>query len=379
VANDNKGGVDALSEFERMDESRKIDDGSGQPAARTFKLIPFYEVPLSTDPPFRVRDIVPRVGLVVVYGEKKCGKTYWTYDLMMHVARGQDYRGHKVIQGPIVYVAAEGGNGVGHRIHAYRQTRIKDETEPIPFYLLQTRLDLVADTLALVSSIQLQIKEGGCAAIVVDTLNRTNTGSESSDEDMGAYIKAADRLIDVFKCAVILIHHSGHDRGKGPRGHTSLPAAADAQIVVTKSKDGIIKAEVEFLKDGEGGVVTFSYLQEVEVAADVNGDPIKACIVMEADEPFGDVSNMRVTGQPKRALEILKAFISHEGVDAPAGIDTGKCRVVNLNQWRKRCDDGRLAGSDNPDTSRKAFNRARDQLRDARLININGDCVWLIG
>ena len=41
-----------------------------------------------------------------------------------------------------------------------------------------------------------------CAAIVLDTLNRSLGGSESDDRDMSAYVAAADVLRDKFKCAV---------------------------------------------------------------------------------------------------------------------------------------------------------------------------------
>jgi hypothetical protein len=65
--------------------------------------------------------------------------------------------------------------------------------------------------------------------IVLDTLNRSLAGSESSDEDMGNYIKAADQLREMFKCAVIIIHHCGLAEER-PRGHTSLIGADDAQV-----------------------------------------------------------------------------------------------------------------------------------------------------
>ena len=40
------------------------------------------------------------------------------------------------------------------------------------------------------------------------------------DEDMAAYIQAADRLREKFACTVIIIHHCGIN-GDRPRGHTS--------------------------------------------------------------------------------------------------------------------------------------------------------------
>ena len=88
---------------------------------------------------------------------------------------------------------------------------------------------------------------------MIDTLNRSFNGSESSDQDMGAYIRAADQLRERFRCAVVIVHHCGLD-DKRPRGHTSLAGAADAQIAVHRvATTGEIVAKVEWMKDGAAG------------------------------------------------------------------------------------------------------------------------------
>jgi hypothetical protein len=40
----------------------------------------------------------------VIWGPTKCGKSFWVFDLMLHVALGWDYRGMKVRQGTVVYL-----------------------------------------------------------------------------------------------------------------------------------------------------------------------------------------------------------------------------------------------------------------------------------
>ena len=60
---------------------------------------------------------------------------------------------------------------------------------------------------------------------MLDTLNRSISGSESYDEAMGKYIEAADRLAETFVCLVLIIHHCGVESSR-PRGHTSLTGAA---------------------------------------------------------------------------------------------------------------------------------------------------------
>ena len=90
-----------------------------------FNLIPFDQVTVGTERLYLVKGLIPRTGLVVAWGPPKCGKSFWTFDLVMHIALGWDYRGRRVQQGPIVYLALEGGKGprksAGGGRHRYAQ------------------------------------------------------------------------------------------------------------------------------------------------------------------------------------------------------------------------------------------------------------------
>ena len=217
-------------------------------------------------------------GLVLVWGPPKCGKSFWVFDAAMHIALGTEYRGRRVKAGPVVYLAAEGAHGFRGRVEAYRQHRCGDVKAP--FWLEPVRPDLVRDHPELIRIIG-ELDE--CpAVVVVDTLNRTMTGSESSDEDMTAYIQAADAIVAAFECAVIVVHHCGIE-GTRPRGHTSLSGAVDAQIAIAKSASGHCTASLELAKDGpEGDALGFT-LQTVEIGTDEDGDSITSCVV-EPDE-----------------------------------------------------------------------------------------------
>src|SRR5262245_271653 len=110
-----------------------------------FKLVPFDKIELRRDCAYLVRNIIPREGVVVVWGPPKCGKSFWTYDIAMHIALGWEYRGHRVQQGVVVYVACEGERGLGARTAAYRQERLDAYEGAVPFHLLTTKLDLVGE------------------------------------------------------------------------------------------------------------------------------------------------------------------------------------------------------------------------------------------
>jgi AAA domain len=134
----------------------------------------------------------------------------------MHVALGWEYRGLRVKAGPVVYCALEGERGFGRRLAAFR--RKHSNLNAAPFYLMFVSLNLIRDHKALTDSIRAQMPKGETPAVVaIDTLNRSLFESESSDENMSAYVRAADAVRDAFDCVVPVIHHCGHN-GDRPRG-----------------------------------------------------------------------------------------------------------------------------------------------------------------
>ena len=263
------------------DERKGRGNGNGhRKGRRSFTLKPFDTIKLSTAPNYLVKGVLPRAGLAVVWGPPKCGKSFWTYDLMMHVVLGQEYRGRRVQQGPVVYCALEGGQGFAGRVEAWRRRHLSEhEGGPVPFWLLDVPLDLVADHPSLIEAIRLQLVDGPPpAAIVIDTLNRALVGDENKSDDMAKLIRAADLLRAAFGCLIVLVHHCGV-AGSRPRGHTSLAGADDVQLAVERDKDsGNITITIEHMKDGDASAPMASKLERIDLGTDDDGDPITSCV-----------------------------------------------------------------------------------------------------
>ena len=344
---------------------------------RRLAPVPFNEVMLTTTTHSLVKGLVPREGLVIVWGPPKCGKSFWAFDLVMHVALGWEYRGRRVAQGPVVYVACEGAHGFRARIEAFRQRHLAEDTTDVPFYLVPHTLDLVADEGDLISAIESVLGDTNPVAIVIDTLNRSMRGSESSDEDMADYIKAVDAVREAFGCAVIIVHHCGHEATR-PRGHTSLTGACDAQIAVKRDDSGIITTTVEWLKDGEEGDEVFSRLEQVEVGVDDDGEAITSCVIVPSSEAAADTGR-RLTGAAKIAFDFLQKALDDAGEQPPASNHIPRTiRVVRGSLWRAYCDKGSLTTSDKSDTKDKAFNRAVNKLQELGVIGVWSDLVWIV-
>ena len=159
-----------------------------EPRSPRFRIARFGTIKPDISAQYLVKGLLQSTGLAVVWGAPKCGKSFWTFDLLMHVALDRPYRGRRVTAGVVVYCALEGVQGFKNRIEAFRRARMAeaDDGNP-PFYLMATPLSLVRDQKSFIAEIGQQLGEQKPVAVCIDTLNRSLAGSESSDEDMTAY------------------------------------------------------------------------------------------------------------------------------------------------------------------------------------------------
>jgi AAA domain len=370
-----KFGGETVDEITRRWRQDHPVNGAGREPKQRFELTRFNAVLRSSSAAYLVKGLIPRGGLTVVWGPPKCGKSFWTFDLAMHVARGEPYRDRRVHQGAVVYLALEGGHGFRARIDAFRREHHVDDA---PFYLMTDRTDLVKDHEALIIAIRAQIGAETPALVVVDTLNRSLAGSESKDEDMAAYIRAADAIREAFECSVVIVHHCGID-GTRPRGHTSLTSAADDQHAVSRDASDNIVVTVEWMKDGPEGDTIVSRLEKVDLGMDDDGEAITSCVVVPAEASTPAARGKKVTGTKKVALDILRKAIAEAPAVPPASNHIPRNTGTTLVEtWRTYAYQGTITESDKQDTRKRAFARAAEKLQAANLIGIWNGYVWLM-
>src|SRR4051794_39403793 len=100
--------------FTNFDEPEEKQNGNGRQPHR-FIPVQFRDILMSTDPAYLIDGLLPRDGLGVIWGPPKCGKSFFAYDLALHIALGWAYRGRRTQQGPACYIACEGERGLGAR------------------------------------------------------------------------------------------------------------------------------------------------------------------------------------------------------------------------------------------------------------------------
>lgn len=226
-----------------------------------------------------VKGIIPRAELAVIFGQSGSGKTFWVMDVALCIARGEPWNGKKTTQGQVLYIAAEGAEGVRKRMRAYfEHTGIAPaDVSGIRFMADAPRLNHKTDRIELATAIR---GMGKLDVVIIDTLAAVTPGvDENSGKEMGevlAYCKAIHRHTGAL---VVLIHHSGKDETKGARGWSGLRAAVDCEIQISRCENDRA-ATVTKLKDGLDAEVEYPFrLNVVELGVDEDGDPVTSCVV----------------------------------------------------------------------------------------------------
>jgi AAA domain len=346
-----------------------------------FPLTAFGEIKPDEDAQYLIKGLLSSSGLVVVWGAPKCGKSFWSLDALMHVALGWKYRGRRVRAGAVIYCVLEGQRGFKNRIEAFRHAKLGNNSPSPPFYIMSRPLSLVCDSKALIEDIRSQLGDTKPAAVCLDTLNRSLDGSESSDEDMAAYIRAADLIRAAFDCAVVIVHHCGHN-GARPRGHSSLMGALDVQIVVRRDAADNVVAELELSKDGEVGLQFVSRLRVVEVGVDQDGDAITSCVIEEVEGAAISAAKPANARRPPKsaqtALRALQKAINEVGEQAPASNTIpASARVVHVETWRTYAYLSGISDSNETDAKRMAFKRAHGALVNGGYVKAHDDYRWI--
>lgn len=241
-------------------------------------------------PKWIIKGVLPEADLGVIYGQSGSGKSFAILDMMLSICRGEPWRGLKVRQGRVLYVAAEGGGGVSQRLKAYEQHHgVKIGKLPLGIIHDAPNLLLEEDVSELVKAI---VNAGSGDIIVLDTLAQmTPGGNENSGEDMGLALSHCRAIRAATGSMVVLVHHSGKDQSKGARGWSGLRGATDVELEVTYEKgDPVRVLRVSKQKDGRDDMAWAFRLQEVPVGMDDDGEIESSMVVVEAE--------MQITEEP---------------------------------------------------------------------------------
>jgi len=292
-----------------------------------------------------IKGLVAEGDVACIVGAPGVGKSLLAPRLGYAVAQGAEIFGMRVRQGGVFYVAAEDEHGMSARVRAL----YREHGDAAEFSLVGGVSNLLVKDSEHLKKLQHAIRTRGPRLVVIDTLAMAFPGlEENSAEGMGRVMQVA-RSLTKWGAAVVLVHHDTKDGQQGlPRGHSLLNGALDVSVHLTKS-DGVVRAKLTKNRNGSCERDIAFTIGTMTVGTDEDDDPITAAYCR--DLPAG--SAPRAEHLPPSVSAALKVF--HEAV---AGSDR-----ISESEWRKACVDGRtVSASEEPDSRRKAFKRAAEEL-----------------
>ncbi len=321
------------------------------------------EVQAQLDRTYLVKGWFDLGGLSMVVGPSNVGKSFLALDIAHHVAKKEDWHGVRVVGGPVLYVAAEGGSGFFNRVAALDDPR---------FWILALSVTLISkdsDAAALSEMVnQLADLHGRFSLIVLDTMARVmGGGDENSAPDIADLMRNLDELRTRTGAHVMLVHHSGKDLARGARGHSSLRAAVDTEITLARDENtNLISATLDKQRDGPTGL-RFTYrLSRVDLGVDQDGDAVTSCGVQPGAAEDSGSESATLSG----AAEIIRDTL--ENMLSPG------CETVSISFLRKACDDADLSPSGTKHGNRMAFNRGLRALAAAGTIVVQDGDVRIL-
>jgi hypothetical protein len=342
--------------FSRLAEARKL--GSGR-----IPLLALGELREQAHTlPWLIKHVMPAESIGMLYGGSGTFKSFIAIDAALHIAHGLPWLGRRTKQGGVLYIAAEGGAGLWPRIVAWHRAR-RLQWGSVPFHVVPAAVDLTQDAWRVVEAAQ--AKGITPTLVVVDTLSQTYNGEENSANEVAAYFRElGTRFRQLWGCAVLILHHTGHNATERPRGSSAMRANLDFMLGVFRDeKEMLATLTCSKQKDGEAfDDVTFR-VSVHELGTDEDGDKVTSLVARHLTSAEDVQEAMEAESKAGRGghNHLLLSLLQN-------GQKESELRTVFYGE----------CGIDTPDGRRQAYNRARNWAVKHGLMEVaNGTVITL--
>jgi hypothetical protein len=222
---------------------------SSRPKRQGYKIKDLYCLP---PPKWQIERHIQTDTVNLLYGPFGTCKSFLALDMGLSVASGKPFLGiFGVMQSPVCYIAAEGQAGLKKRIHAWCEHH--RQPPPEQFCVIPEVFDLSEeDEYREAMRIAKDVLGTVPSLIFVDTLARHfGCRDENSTKDMSGFVNSITTMGRETGAAIVVLHHTGKDLDKGPRGNVALPAACDTMIATAGSTKTHITVSCKKQKDCE--------------------------------------------------------------------------------------------------------------------------------
>jgi hypothetical protein len=333
-----------------------------------------------------VKNWIPLLAwLIEFFGAPGTYKSFIALDIALSIATGRDWHGHPVKQCRVVYIPAEGQSGILKRAKAWQAYHGVSSADLDLFTILPRPclIDQPGELDSLIEALRV-LPDPPVGFIFIDTLARSMTGDENSTSDMGAVVNACAKLSEETNHAQIaLVHHTGKDEGRGPRGAIALTGATDVLINVQKPYDRAAIIRCDRQKDDEPPT-DMAFNMAIQGTGHFNEDGEELSSLVPVYDPFtlaATAKRPQFQGANRIALNALDKTIRDHGQPPSAELldsipeEAWPAVVAHEDEWRKAAYD--LGISDGkPGAKKTAFSRARIALMDKEAVSCFNGFYW---
>lgn len=285
----------------------------GEPPARVdtpedyagkFKIISSTDYALRDPPKWIIKGVLPDADVGVIYGASGAGKSFIVLELALHVASGTPWRSHRVRQGRVLYLAAEGSGGVTMRLRAQNEAGLG--WQPIGILADLPNFLNNDDITEVIKSIT---AAGGYDLVIIDTWAQVISGAdENSGQDVSKALANVRKIQKAVGCMTLLVHHSGKDATRGGRGWSGLKAAADVELEVVRYEGSDLRVmRASKQKDGDDTLAWGFALKPVFLGKDADGDDLISLVpearALPSDEEMEQLAKGHGEDKMSKAIE----------------------------------------------------------------------------
>ncbi len=279
--------------------------------ARAFGLLTRADVQAEPSAIPLVHGLIGKGQLTMIAGPSGSGKSAFQLHLGAALLNAKQVFGHTIPKrARFLYVNLEGD--LKHRLEAI-ESHHPGWLFPAPDAIFLTRQWKLNDRESVESLARHVNHAGGVDVIFIDTLNRAIPGSdENLSSDMGVVIAHSNLLIKLTGAAVVLTHHTGKAKEKGPRGHSSLYAALDTCLMVDQTESGMRTVELVKTRQGPGGNTYYFTIENIDLGENDYGLPVAGPALTEVEstpEVEKAATAPSLTPQQKEAMVALSLHL----------------------------------------------------------------------
>ncbi|KJY18383.1 MULTISPECIES: AAA family ATPase [unclassified Streptomyces] len=245
---------------------------------------------LDTDGLDKLRPLEPLLGdflhcntLARAIGPSGTFKSFVLLDMCGHIGTGMKWHGHYVRQGLVVYLVAEGAEGIRKRVrvweqhHGVRMDNVRFLARPVQ--AMDPEWEVLTEVMRRMEP----------SLIVVDTQARVTVGiEENSNTEMGRVVARLDRLRVVTGACVTLVHHTGHV-GEHGRGASAVKGALHSELMISRKGDRlsnfVLTVKSGKQKDEEEGDGSLFGLRQISIDGEFkpDGRPVTSLVLVSLD------------------------------------------------------------------------------------------------